>query len=384
MPPDVPSPKARVLVVDDNEANRALAKGTLEDEGYEVVLANGGAEAVAAFEGGRFDCVLLDVRMPGVDGIGACERIRALPGGTETPILFLTALRDIDTFDRALAAGGDDFLTKPIQTTELVLRVQTAIRLRRLGAEVREQYALAKRQRDDLFRLQLQKERLTAFLVHDLKNPVNAMDLHAQLLLRERSLPPSAHESAAQIRTEARRLTRMIMNLLDIAKGEEGQLAPKRTPVVLDALVEQVFAELSETARTRRVALAAKIPAATAIHADEDLLRRVLANLVENATRYAPADTAVTVSAARAPAGMEIRIADAGKGIPAELREKVFDPFVQVSGSTDDTRRGRGLGLAFCRLAIQAHGGRIWIEDASPGAVFCLFLPDGDGAPRGV
>ena len=181
-------PTARILVVDDNEANRSLAQNTLEDEGYEVVLATGGAEGIAAFEKERPDCVLLDVRMPDIDGFAVCERIRALPHGSETPVLFLTALRDVDTFDRALRAGGDDFLTKPIRPTELVVRVQSALKLRRMSVELRDHYELLKHQRDDLLRLQLQKERLTAFVVHDLKNPVNSMDLHAQLLLREREL----------------------------------------------------------------------------------------------------------------------------------------------------------------------------------------------------
>jgi len=187
--------RSTILVVDDNEANRELARGTLEDEGYRVVLACGGSEGVAAFERERPDCILLDVRMPEVDGFMACERIRSLPGGPETPVLFLTALRDVDTFDRALRAGGDEFLTKPVRPTELLVRVQSALKLRRMNAELREHYELLKQQRDDLLRLQLQKERLIAFVVHDLKNPVSSMDLHAQVLLRDKQLSPSARES---------------------------------------------------------------------------------------------------------------------------------------------------------------------------------------------
>src|SRR3954462_6675967 len=153
-----------VLVVDDNEANRALARSTLEDEGYRVVVAAGGAEGIAAFEKEHPDCILLDVRMPEMDGFTVCERIRALPQGSVTPVLFLTALRDVDTFDRALRAGGDDFLTKPVRPTELVVRVQAALRLGKLSGELRESYAVMRHQRDDLLRLQLQKERLIAFV----------------------------------------------------------------------------------------------------------------------------------------------------------------------------------------------------------------------------
>jgi two-component system, sensor histidine kinase and response regulator len=368
---------ATILVVDDNEANRSLAKHTLEDEGYRVVLASGGAEGIAAFEKEQPDCVLLDVRMPEVDGFAVCQRIRAFPRGSETPVLFLTALRDVDTFDRALRAGGDDFLTKPIRPTELVVRVQSALKLRRMKVELREHYELLKRERDDLRRLQLQKERLTAFVVHDLKNPVNAMDLHAQLLLREKGLPPSARESANQIRTEARQLNRMILNLLDLSKADEGQLAPRRSDVDLRGLVDEVILELGVNAQSRNVSLRTSLET-DRIHADEDLFRRTLTNLVENAIRYAPPETSITVTAVRLAGGTEVRVADAGSGIPPEMREKIFNAFVQVESGEHVVARGsRGLGLTFCKLVVEAHGGRIWIEDAAPGTVFCVRLPHG-------
>jgi signal transduction histidine kinase len=364
-----------ILVVDDNEANLELARNTLEDEGYRVVLARGGAEGITAFEREHPDCILLDVRMPDVDGVAACQRIRSLPGGADTPVLFLTALRDVETFDRALRAGGDDFLTKPVRPTELVVRVQSALKLRRMSEELREHYELLKRQRDDLLRLHLQKERLTAFVVHDLKNPVNSMDLHAQVLLREKGLPASARDSATQIRTEARQLTRMILNLLDVSKADEGKLVPKRSDVDLRRLVDEVIAELGVNAGSREVTLRASLET-DRIHADADLLRRVLTNLVDNAIRYAPRETSITVTATRGPLGTELRVADAGRGIPEEMRERVFNPFIQVEEGERVVAHGsRGLGLTFCKLAVEAHGGQIWIEDASPGAVFCVRFP---------
>src|SRR5689334_12567867 len=134
------SPPPKVLVVDDNEQNRALAQAALEGEEMTVLVAPNGEDGVVLFEREHPDCVLLDVRMPGLDGFGACERIRALPGGPETPIIFLTALRDVDTFDRAIRAGGDDFLTKPVRPTELIVRVQGALRIRRLSTELRKHY----------------------------------------------------------------------------------------------------------------------------------------------------------------------------------------------------------------------------------------------------
>ncbi|MGZ4779060.1 MAG: hybrid sensor histidine kinase/response regulator [Thermoanaerobaculia bacterium] len=367
---------ATILVVDDNEGNRALAQNTLEDEGYRVTIARGGAEAIASFEAAPPDCILLDVRMPDIDGLTVCEQIRSMPHGSDTPVIFLTAQRDIETFDRALRAGGDDFLTKPVLPTELVVRVQTALKLRQLRSEIRDHFGAMKKQRDDLMRLQLQKERLMAFVVHDLKNPVNSMDLYAQLLQREESLPARARESVAQIRTSARHLTRMIVNLLDLSKADEGKLQAKRSQVALAPLVADVLSELEASALGGHVTLKSTL-GATEAFVDEDLLRRLLANLVENAIRHAPKNTAVSVTTATVDGACEFRIADAGPGVPAEMRERIFDPFVQIEegDSRPDARTGRGLGLTFCKRAVEAHGGAIWIEDASPGSVFCVRLP---------
>jgi two-component system, sensor histidine kinase and response regulator len=366
--------KATVLVVDDNEQNRALAEATLEDEGYHVVLADSGEAGLAAFETARPDCVLLDVRMPGMNGLEVCARMRALPEGEDVPILFLTALRDVDTFDSAQAAGGDDFLTKPVRPTELALRVQAALKLRRMSTELRGHYALVRRQRDDLMRLQLQKERLTAFVVHDLKNPVSTMDLHAQLLLREASLSDSARESAAHIRDEARNLMRLITNLLDISKSEEGRLEPNRAAVDLPALADEIVDGLTLAARDSGVRLATAI-ATPSVEADVDLLRRVLENLMENAIRHAPKESEVALEASAADAWVELRVRDHGKGIPPEMRERIFDRFVQVDGGGAVARTGRGLGLAFCKLAVEAHGGTIAVEDGGSGTVFSIRLP---------
>jgi signal transduction histidine kinase len=103
-----------------------------------------------------------------------------------------------------------------------------------------------------------------------------------------------------------------------------------------------------------------------------------LTNLLENAIRYAPRGTSIAVTATGAPGGTELRVADAGHGVPPEMREKVFSPFLQVESGDEVVAYGsRGLGLTFCKFAVEAHGGDIWIEDAAPGAVFCVRFPYG-------
>lgn len=364
---------ATVLVVDDNAENRALAEATLDDEAYRVILACDGPSALAAFEAERPDCILLDVRMPGMDGITVCEKLRALPGGDQVAIVFVTAQREVETFDRALAVGGDDFLTKPFRPSELVVRVQAAMRARELAGERSGLYDEVRRQRDALQRLQLHKEQLANFLVHDLKNPVGAIELQAQRVLRDPAATDRSRSAATAIRDEARGLMRMILNLLDLSMADEGRLAPTRAVFDPEPLVDAVFGELGLRAAESQVELVAEVSTAQLV-ADPELAQRVLTNLLDNAIRHAPEGSAVTVTVREGGEGTEVRVRDAGPGIPEARRPDVFERF--ESGSPTASRN-RGLGLAFCKRVIEAHGGEIWIEDGAPGAVFCLRFPHG-------
>lgn len=363
---------ARILVVDDNAENRALAQATLEDEGYRVELVVSGAEGIEAFSRSRPDCILLDVRMPGLDGLAVCAQIRALPGGDEVAIVFVTAQREVETFDRAIAAGGDDFLTKPFRPSELVVRVQAALRTRVLAGERSELYREIKRQRDALQRIQLHREQLAGFLVHDFKNPVGAIELQALRVLRDPAASERSRSAANAIRDDARRLMRMILNLLDVSKADEEGLAPAAQALDPKVLVAAVLEELRLRAAECNVTLVADVRA-TRAHVDPDLATRVLANLVENAIRHSPEGHDVTVTVEDSTEGTGWRIRDAGRGVPDAQRVRVFARFeTQASASNN-----RGLGLAFCKVAVEAHGGRIWIEDGAPGAVFCVSFPHG-------
>ena len=361
-----------MLVVDDNEGNRALAREALEDEGYRVVLADGGRTGIEAFEREQPDCILLDVRMPEIDGLEVCRRIRATPRGAHTPIVFVTALRDVDVFDEALLAGGDDFLTKPVRPTELALRVQTALKLRRASTEITELLDLLRRQRDDMLRAILQKEQLTAFLVHDLKNPVTGMAMAAELMAADPDASPRVKEVAARIRTHAESLQRMIMDLLDLAKGDEGRLIAVRSPVRLGFVLRDIARAFDARTAARGISIEFD-PDAPVIDADETLLRRVLENLVDNAIRHSPDDSTVAITVTDDD-GIEIRVTDEGPGVPAEVRERIFDRYFRAEkGKGEQT--GRGLGLAFCKVAVEAHGGTIGVLDSEKGSTFWVRLP---------
>jgi signal transduction histidine kinase len=361
--------------VDDNAQNRALAKATLDDEGVRVVVASSGEEAIAAFERERPDCVLLDIRMPGLDGIATCKRMRMLAGTDRTAIIFVTAQREVGAFDEAVAVGGDDFITKPFRPSELVGRIRTAMRLRRIAAEHGALSVELKRQRDELVRLQLQKEQLAAFLVHDLKNPVHVIELNAQRVLRNPAADARSRDSATKIHDTTRALMRMITNLLDIEKADAGQLAPTRVAVDVRELVGAAVAEMASAAAAVPVELAPTIDAASA-RIDRDLIHRVLVNLIENAIRHSAEGGTVAVTARTTAGAIELRVADSGLGVPEHRRATVFERFVTEGDAS--MRTNRGLGLAFCKIAVEAHAGQIWIEDAAPGAIFCVRISNVD------
>ena len=361
------------LIADHNVENCALARATLEGEGYRVRVALGGEDAIAAAAAEHFDCILMDVRLPGVDGITACERIRAQPGGDASAIVFVSAKRDVDTFDRALAAGGDDFITKPFRPADLLGRLHTALRFRRIATERTGLYAQLKHQRDQFQRLEFQKEHLVEFLVHDLKSPVNTIALNAQLLLQGAHDADRAHLLATRILNGACKLDQMILNLLDIGRADEGQLVPVVREIDAAAFFDSVLVDLTDRAAAAGVAIDSDIDiGATRLQVDPDLIARVLSNLIDNAIRHAPEGSRIQVALARHGERMELRVTDRGPGVPVALREAVFDRF--RSGKTA-SRTNRGLGLTFCKVAVEAHGGKISIEDGHPGAVFCVSLP---------
>jgi signal transduction histidine kinase len=129
-------------------------------------------------------------------------------------------------------------------------------------------------------------------------------------------------------------------------------------------------------AQAKEVELVQEVGAVDRLGADHDLLRRVLENLLDNALRYAPKGSRIAVSALAHEGEVELRVADEGQGVPADLREGIFERFAQLeSGQRSAPRTGRGLGLTFCRLAVEAQGGRIYVEDGTPGAIFCIRLP---------
>jgi len=377
-----------ILVIDDNLQNREVAEGHLVSAGYDAVLADSGETGLARFQERRPGLVLLDVVMPRMDGFETCRRLRALPGGPDVPILFLTALGDLGTHKAALDSGADDFLTKPINRTELLIRLRSLLRIRRLSDELRRNYEVIRSQRDELLTVQRQRLELATLIVHDLKNPLSSILSNAEYLNSIAGIPERERESLADVLRASRSMFRMVMNLLDVSRSEDGALVPRCAEFDLAALLAEVSSEtvhrLEEKGQTLSVLVE---PGVGAILADRDLVRRVIENLLDNSHKYSPRNgrISIDVSAVELDTGdgqppvpaIDLRVRDEGAGIPADYRTRIFEKYVRLEDrGVIEPRNSQGLGLVFCRTAVEAHGGRIWVEDnGARGSCFCVRLP---------
>jgi DNA-binding response OmpR family regulator len=173
--PDTPAPPDRILVVDDVAQNRLLVEAHLAAAGYAVSIADGGESALARFREQPPELVLLDILMPKMDGFETCRALRALPGGVDTPIVFLTALCDLGTHQAALEAGADDFLTKPINRTELLLRVRSLLRIRHLTRDLAATFDRLRDQADELERARVRQADLFAELEREVEAPLTRL-----------------------------------------------------------------------------------------------------------------------------------------------------------------------------------------------------------------
>jgi len=234
---------------------------------------------------------------------------------------------------------------------------------------------------EELLRL---REELADTIVHDLRNPLGVISAGLALLKRSlsgRAEPEYIAAVTDMMERSARRMQRLVETLLDIARLDEEEMALRPMPLDLGDLVREVITEEQPLAQEADLALENRLPAdLPPVLADRDVLQRVLVNLLDNALKFTPGGGRVWVGAQAGEGVVRVEVVDTGPGIPPQERERVFEKFTQVKGRRG-ARRGSGLGLAFCRMAVEAHGGRIWVEDGPGGAGsrFVFTLPSGAG-----
>ena len=356
-----------ILVVDDEPHNRGLLRAILGAR-HRILEASRGSEALDIVARERIDLVLLDVMMPGMTGYDVCKKIKENRAGEPfLPVLLVTALAEQEQRNLGFLAGADDFLTKPVDRQELLLRVHAFLRLR-------SQDALIRQQLKQLAALQHTKDEMVGLMVHDLRSPLAAIIAHLHLVLEELPAGPLRDDVQAALRG-ADSMRDSLEEALQIQLLEEGQLPITRSTVHLPTLVGDAAATVEPTARRKRIDLSTAVEGEPNVNIDGKLVRRALENLLGNALKYTPAGKDVAIAAHHHDGTVEFQVRDRGPGIPPELKSTMFEKYGSVEAKKGAPRKGFGLGLYMVKLVADGHSGSAQVLDREGGgAVFSIRL----------
>lgn len=352
--------RASILIVDDEPSNFDVIEALLEGEDYELFYAANASRALRCLENNAVDVILLDVMMPEIDGITFCSHLKESPDYQYIPVIMVTALTDKEDLGRCLEAGADDFISKPLNWIELRSRIHSMLRI--------------KRQYDNLQLLLQRREEMAEIIVHDLQNPVTSIVFSCEML-KLTDLDERQGKKIEQINVAGRRLEEQIQTLLTMAKLETGRLALNPVTIELQPFLEKLIREFSAIAEAKNLTIIPNIEVENDLaKIDSHLLSRIINNLLSNALKYSPRGKTIEVQLRDKLDTLLLKVIDEGKGVSDEFKKTIFNKY-EVGSQYSDINQ-TGLGLAFCQMAISAHGGKIWVEDNQPqGAVFLLEIP---------
>src|SRR5919201_629169 len=376
-PPDAPL----ILVADDVPANVELLFDQLHVLGFRAISATAGPSALRACFDSRPDLCILDVSMPAGDlgcddrstGFDVCRRIKRDPRTARIPVIFVTALNDTTDRVKAIEAGGDDFLTKPHNRLVLGARVRSLLKLKAATDALEESARKMKeleKLRDDLMKM----------IVHDLKSPLTSVLATIEMLMDGDFGGLSNHQRNAlgDAEGKAEDLLALIEDLLEVRRIEETTLKLNLEPIAPGALLTAVVHECSHRFKQDSASVSVDVSdEAPVFHADSALIKRALGNLIQNELTHSAHAVTLHLSVRRDGDGVLFTVADDGPGIPPEYHEIIFRKFEQVRTPNVPRVRSSGLGLAFCKLVVEAHGGRIWVQSTGegPGGALYFLLP---------
>lgn len=378
----------RILIVDDEADIAAILKLHLEDAGYFTAWAGNGEAALQMLREGRFTLALVDVKMPGLSGVEVLRRIQS--DKLDAAVIMMTAHGNEDLAVECLTSGAVDYVSKPFSIDDILQRVNRAIANRQmLNSKIR-----LEKEKDDLFFM----------LSHDLKNPITAV-IGSIDIIREGRLGPVNAEQAEYLQSaidSCNEVVAMIDDMLDVQRFESGRMPVVIRPHRPSEIVVAAFERFSKAAEHEGIELIQAVEEGTAeVAVDRSLLYRVLANLLVNAIKFTPMGGRIVLSCScirntaahrlripvyfLPPAGftnrncfIKISVKDTGSGIPPEDLDQIFERYTQSHGAgrCSEQRTGAGLGLAFCKMAVESLNGIIWAEsEGEGGSEFIVLLP---------
>jgi signal transduction histidine kinase len=351
-----------LLIVDDDVFAREIIESHLIKEKYHLDFVNSAAEAFTSLNTKLPDVILLDVMMDEMDGFNACKIIKDNNQWRHIPVLLITSLNDKDSILQGLDSGADDFLSKPVNGPELRARVRSMLRI--------------KKYYDELLNSLEMREEMAKMIVHDIKNPLFVIQYFASALKKSIQKPENI-DRLDQINFQIQRINSLLTDMLLTAKMESGKTILQRSPVDINHLIKTVGENYQIMTQIGQKNLIMDLPNKShTLSLDEKLFIRVIDNLIHNAFKFSRTKSTITIKAQYLdnPERTRIQIIDEGLGIPKDKQEKIFEKY-EVVKMKKSTIPQIGLGLPFCKLVVEAHGGQIYVEDNKPqGAIFNIEI----------
>ncbi len=372
------SEKTILLVDDTKELNDAAAR-IIREAGYKVIQAFDGNECLELLNTITPDLLLLDVVMPGINGIEVCRQIKSSP---ETSGLFVVLLSGLKTSSdqqaEGLEAGADGYIARPVQNRELLARIESGIRIvtseRDMQKALNQSHVLEKK----LSELNATKDLFLSIIAHDLKNPLNTILGFSQVLLEDfKELDHLQVEEYLGIIAETSKQTANLLDTLLIwAKAQSGKLDFNPEVMNIAELISDSIRIIENQAKAKNIKVVNESEKVLIAKVDKEMIKTVIRNLLSNSVKFTPHNGNISISASVKNDNIVISVTDSGIGISSEVQDKLFRIDNKINTKGTDNEKGTGLGLILCREFVERHGGRIWVEsEAGKGSRFSFSLP---------
>lgn len=374
---------SQILIVDDYEVNRTVLSHLVQSLGYESTQAKDGKSALLQIEKETPDLVLLDILMPEMNGYEVLDHMKSNPNLCHIPVIMVSAVDEQESVVRCIKNGAEDYLIKPFNATFLKARIHACLDRKHLRDNEKRLHDELERNYRSLQAAEQARDAVLNMIVHDLRNPITAVMGYIQLLqmkIESGNVDSEELGNILQFMYDAtKEITALIAGILDVARMEAGKLPISLGQLESVTCLKNITDRFKPLAERKKLRIVFNSDMDTImIQSDKELFPRIIQNLITNALKHAK--TTVAVSVKRQTDMALVSVADDGPGIPDEYKGKIFDKFFQIQNDSYNLTHGTGLGLAFCKMAVVALGGKIWVEDREGnGAIvqFSAMLPPG-------